>query len=124
MAERCLGTNRDGTPCSAAPRARGYCLWHDAALASERETWRAKGGANKSNKSRAKKQLALTSDDLLATLSRAITKVEAGELEPGPANAMASLARAMNSIRETTEIERRLGELEARALTSNDRRFA
>lgn len=58
---------------------------------------------------------ALTSEELLVTLSRAITRVEAGELQAGPANALASLARAMTSIRETTEIERRLMELEQRA---------
>jgi hypothetical protein len=49
--------------------------------------------------------------------------VEKGELEPGPANAISSLARAMTSIRETTEFERRLAELEGRAALANDRRF-
>jgi hypothetical protein len=63
----------------------------------------------------------MTSDDLLVTLSEAIRKVDRGELEPGPANAISSLARAMNSIRETTEIERRLAELEQRAGVTDTR---
>jgi hypothetical protein len=65
----------------------------------------------------------MSTDDLLATLSEAIRRVEAGELEPGVVNAMANLARAMNAIRESSEIEQRIRELEQRAGLANDRRF-
>lgn len=115
MEERRHEHHATGAPCLAQPvRPSGYCYWHDPAIATERDAARRQGGYNKSNRSRAAKTMALTSDDLLLTLSRAILKVEAGTLEPGPANAMASLARAMTSIRETSDLEQRLAELEAR----------
>jgi hypothetical protein len=102
---------------------RPFCLMHDPASADMRREAGRKGGHARSNQKRARKAMptALTSDELLVTLSRAIDKVEKGELEPGPANAIASLARAMNSIRETTEIERRLSELEQRAGVADSR---
>ena len=59
--------------------------------------------------------MALTSDELLVTLSRAITKVETGELPAGPANAIASIARAMVAVRQSSDLEARLAELERAA---------
>ena len=118
MVERCSAQTRDGNPCSARPLpGSDRCPWHDERLAGRRREWSRRGGVGRSNASRARRSLpaALTSEELLATLSQAITKVERGELEAGPANAIASLARAMNAIRETTEIERRLADLEAAA---------
>jgi len=93
---------------------RRWCIWHDPGAEEQRREMSRRGGEARSNQARARKELGatLTSDDLLATLSRAIKRVEKGELEAGPANAIASLARAMNVIREATEVERRLEVLE------------
>jgi hypothetical protein len=122
-AERCQAVTKSGKPCSATVVADGMCAWHAPSWAERRRQWSSEGGRRRSNAARARKELsaALTSDELLVTLSRAISKVEKGELEPGPANAIASLARAMNSIRETTEIERRLSDLEQRAGVADSR---
>ncbi len=126
MLRTCKATTVAGSACSAQPvRPDGFCYWHSPALTTERDAARRRGGEHRSNRLRAAKAMpaALTSDDLLVTLSRVIAKTENGEIEPGPANAISSLARAMNAIRETTELERRLSDLEARAGIVNDRRF-
>jgi hypothetical protein len=118
MAARCSAIARSGSRCASPVLPESaYCFVHDPAAADRRREASKKGGHARSNAARAAKAMppALTSDDLLVTLSEAIRKVERGELAPGPANAISSLARAMNSIRETTEIERRLEELEGRA---------
>ena len=127
MLRTCQATTTAGSACSAQPvRPDGFCYWHSPALATERTAARRRGGEHRSNRLRAAKAMpaALTSDDLLVTLSRVIAKAEKGEIEPGPANAISSLARAMNAIRETTEIEQRLADLERRLNTSNDRRIS
>ncbi len=114
----CKATTAAGSACSAQPvRPDGFCYWHSPALATERDAARRRGGEHRSNRLRAAKAMpaALTSDDLLATLSEAIRRVEAGELVPGVVNAMANLARVINVIRETSEIEQRIRELEQRA---------
>ena len=122
----CKATTTAGSPCSAQPvRPSGWCYWHDPAIATERAEARRRGGEHRSNRRRAAKAVppAMSTDDLLATLSEAIRRVEAGELEPGVVNAMANLARAMNAIRESSEIEQRIRDLEQRAGLANDRRF-
>jgi hypothetical protein len=126
MAAKCQAIARSGARCNSPVLPESQWCWvHDPAAADRRREASKKGGHARSNQARAAKQLppAFTSDELLAVLSGAIRKVEQGTLDPGPANAISSLARAMNSIRETTEIERRLTELEQRAGVMNDRRF-
>jgi hypothetical protein len=124
MDGKCMATNKDGAPCRAGAWRDQLCRWHHPTLEEARAEGRRKGGYGKSNAARAKKQLALSSDDLLATLSRAMIRVEDGVLAPGPANALGSLARAMNEIRKTAEFERRIAELEQRAGIANDRRIS
>ena len=127
MTVMCSAIAKRGSRCRRPALAgKQHCLMHDPESAELRLEASRKGGHARSNAARAAKAMpaALTSDDLLVTLSRVIAKAEKGEIEPGPANAISSLARTMNSIRETTEIERRLSDLEARAGIVNDRRFA
>jgi hypothetical protein len=118
MAARCSAIARSGSRCNSPvlPESK-WCWVHDPAAADRRREASKKGGKARSNQARAAKQLppAFTSPELLAVLSGAIRKVEAGEIAPGVVNAMANAARAMNSIREMTEVEARLAELEARA---------
>jgi hypothetical protein len=124
MTVLCCAIAKSGSRCRRPALAgKQHCLMHDPESAELRLEASRKGGRARSNAARAAKALppAMTSDDLLVTLSEAIRKVDRGELEPGPANAISSLARAMNSIRETTEIERRLSELEQRAGVTDTR---
>jgi len=127
MPNQCLGTNRDGNPCSALPDpGTTWCRWHDPDRESDRAEWRRKGGANRSNRARAKKQLAaaaLTIDDLDALLCRALVQVAGGRMEPGVGSAMSVIARTITTIRSTGEIERRLEELERKAGTGTIRRI-
>jgi hypothetical protein len=114
----CKAKTAAGSPCSAQPvRPDGFCFWHSPEAATERAEARRRGGEHRSNRVRAAKAAppAMSTDDLLATLSEAIRRVEAGELEPGVVNAMANLARAMDAIRESSEIEQRISALESRA---------
>ncbi len=115
MVDRCLGRNRDGSPCSAQPRAGGYCLWHDPAGAADRAEWRRRGGQGRSHLSRAGKRAPKTHRDVQEALLRAMAGVEAGELEPARATALATLARAFLAVAEAGELEARLTELERRA---------
>ncbi len=48
-------------------------------------------------------------------LSIALRNVATGKMEPGPANALANLARAIVATQQAGELEARLAELEARA---------
>ena len=116
---RCSGTNRDGGPC-AAPVLPGEtrCAWHHPAMRERVAAGRAKGGARRSNASRARRQLlaeAMTLREVQAVLCRALRRVEAGELEPGPANALSSLGRAIAAVAQAGDLEERLGELERAA---------
>ncbi len=115
MHGRCTGTNRDGKPCSAQVWRDGLCRWHHPDLASERDEWRRKGGAGRSNLNRADKRLPRSHRDVRDTLLRALSAVEGGELEPPKAQAMASLARAFVTVAESGELDERLAALEAAA---------
>jgi hypothetical protein len=116
MAEQCQAKARSGKPCSAQVVDGRYCAWHSSApeWIEKRKQWSAKGGAQRSNKSRARKALpdALTPAELVAVLSAAITGVLAGRIQPGPVNAAANAARAIAVLREASELEQRISALE------------
>jgi len=72
----------------------------------------------RSNTARAKRQFvaeALDSEQVLGLLSVALRGVLGGKLEPGVANAAASLGRAIVAVREATEVEARIAALEIAA---------
>ncbi len=128
MPNQCLGTNRDGNPCSAMPDpGTTWCRWHDPDRESDRAEWRRKGGANRSNRARARKQLAgqvMSMSDMDAFLCASMVKVAAGRMEPGVGSAVATLARTIVAIRTAGEIERRLEHLEQVAGIGTVRRFS
>ncbi len=115
MHGRCMGTNRDGTPCSGQARpGRSMCAWHDPQLATERAAWRQKGGQSRSNKARARKRLpdnAMTMQDVQVLLGVAFKGVLSGKLEPGVGTACANIARAMAQVAGVAEIEEQIAEL-------------
>lgn len=126
MAERCQATTKSGKPCAARPMpGEPWCRAHHPDLEEERQAWSARGGRNRSNARRAAKELEGVSADtneVTAVLTRAFRKLEAGEMERGVAVALATVGKAIVSIRESTEIEQRLAALEARAGIGQERR--
>ena len=118
MPEKCSAIAKSGSRCRRPALAgKQHCLMHDPGSAGLRREASKKGGHARSNAERARKALqpAMTSEDLLVTLSEVIRKAERSEIEPGIVNCISGAARAMNEIRKSTEIERRLEELEQRA---------
>ena len=120
MDSKCTARNKDGAPCCAAAWKDGQCRWRHPDLEQQRAEGRRRGGMAKSNKARAAKAMpaALTSEDLLVTLTRVIKRVEDGDLEPGVLTAISGAARTMAEIRKSLDVEeltRRLDEMEAMA---------
>jgi len=127
MAVKCSAIAKSGSRCDRPALAGGaFCLMHSPDHAEMRREASRKGGRARSNQARAAKAMpaALTGDELLALLSACLRRVEAGTLEAGPANAIAGLAKAITAIRESTDTEARLAELEARAGLADGRRAA
>ena len=119
MVTQCQGTNRTGEPCSAhVDDGQIWCRWHDPNRAEERTEWSRKGGQARSNRARARKQLAdavMTIGDLDAFLCASLVKVAAGRMEPNVGSAVATLARTVVTIRSTGELEKRIEALEQSA---------
>ena len=119
MADRCLGQTKDGKPCAAKPLpGSDRCPWHDPAWADRRQEWSRRGGKGKSNASRAKKTLPaepMTDAEVHAWLGVVFKRVIVGTMQPGVATAAGSVARAMVVVRQASELEDRLAELERRA---------
>ncbi len=127
MASQCQGTNRTGEPCSAhVDDGQTWCRWHDPDRAEDRAAWSRKGGQARSNKQRARKQLAaavLSIDDLDAFLCSALVKVAGGRIDPGVGTAMATIAKTITTIRSTADFEKRLEDLERAAGIGSVRRI-
>ena len=118
MDGRCTATNKDGRPCSAQAWKGALCRWHHPDLEAERAEGRRRGGANKSNRARARREMAdaaLSPAELQGYVAVALRGVLAGRYTPGQGSAVAALARAAVSVREATELEERLAALEAAA---------
>lgn len=118
MVGKCSATTKSGAPCTAQAWRGGLCRWHAPELAEERAAWRAKGGANRSHKARARRDLPTDPKDLgdvKRLLGRALVDLEAGTLDPARGSAMAGVARAIALVIEKGEIEDRLSALEAAA---------
>jgi hypothetical protein len=127
MDRTCTSPNRAGGPCGAQHWKDGYCRWHHPELEAQRQAERSAGGQARSNRARARKQLAdavLTVNDLDALLCRALVQVAAGKLEPGVGSAMAGIAKTVVGIRTAGELERRLEELERAAGIGTLRRIS
>jgi hypothetical protein len=118
MVETCRGTTADGKPCAARPRpGSSWCPWHDPDLSDRRSEWSAKGGSNRSNRRRAKRQLPaepLTAEEVHAYLGVVFRGVIGGTTEPGVATAAANVARAMMDVAKASDLEERMAEIERR----------
>jgi hypothetical protein len=124
----CSAETREGKPCSARPRpGSDRCPWHDADLSDRRREWSAKGGKSRSHQARARKQLAgdiHDMSDVKVRLMVALSSVEAGKLDPGPANAMANLARAIATVAGVADFEGQLAELRHEVAALSEQRGA
>ncbi len=127
MAVKCSAIARSGSRCNS-PVLPGsdFCFVHDPAAADRRREASKKGGFARSNKARAAKLLpeAMAPEELAGWLSLLFTQVVDGRTEPRIGTAAATIARVMIDVRQATELEARLSELEARAGIVNDRRIA
>jgi hypothetical protein len=116
--ERCIGTKRDGSPCTApATGANGRCWAHSAkpaALAAART----RGGRARSNTARAIKRLPPGLKPVANLLSDALLEVHSGTLDPRAATAMAAISQAIVRVTQVGELEQKLAELEARIITA------
>ncbi len=115
MANHCLATRADGSPCRATPTASGFCFAHDPELRKRTAAARQEGGRNRANITRASKHVPRSMQHLAQRLLAAVDEVHSGELDPKKATAMASLAGAAVRVYEVGELEVRIEELEARS---------
>lgn len=124
----CIGTTNAGDPCRAAA-ANGslYCAFHDPQRAAERTEWRRMGGKASSTQKRLSRLIqdaeALETGDVLRLLSGGMLLLMEGKLEPSTLQALASAAKTIDAIQRTSELQRRLDELEA-SLSGSTRRYA
>ena len=126
MTARCLGTKRDGSPCTATVEPpQTHCWWHDPANAAKRRRAASKAGKSKPNRELAaiKGRLSGLADDVLA-----------GEVDKGVAAVASQVLnvylRAIATelkVKETEELEERIAELERTAANNtgniNGRRY-
>jgi hypothetical protein len=124
MARHCTAQNKSGAACCAQAWKDGLCRWHHPELEAQRAEERRAGGVARSNRARAKRQMmgeAMLPAEIEGYVAVALRGVMVGSITPGIANAVASLARAAVVVRETTELEQRLAELESRAGIGSER---
>ncbi len=94
------------------------CWLHDPNVAEQRREASRKGGRARSNAARAKKALPaeiMTDDELLSWLGVMLKRVMTGATTPAIGNSVATIAKAMVAVRQASELEDRLAELEQRA---------
>jgi hypothetical protein len=101
------------------------CFAHDPDLDNQRQTWVTNAGRAKSNKARLKKQLGdgtIDMKDIDGMLCLTLKGVLAGKIEPGVANAAATVAKTIQGIRTTADLQQRLEAVEAALARSRWRR--
>lgn len=112
MMPSCLGSKRDGSPCTVSVEPPlTHCWWHDPANANKRRRAASKGGKAKPNRELA---------SIKARLSDLAEDVLEGKVERGTAAVASQVLnvylRAIGmelKVKEVTELEERLEELEA-----------
>jgi len=124
---RCQATNQSGKPCSAAHWRDGWCRWHHPDLTEQRKAWSAKGGANRSNKSRARKGLPaelMTMEEVQSYLGVTLRGVLGGKVDPGVGTAVANIARAMTTVAGAGALEQQIADLAQQIAELTGRRSA
>jgi len=116
--QQCNGTNKLGEPCGgkALPGSE-FCIAHDPAKIVAITEARRKGGAARSNRAKARRELegaAMTASEINGTLAIAIRRVMSDRMTPGVASALAALSRAALEAGKASDLEQRLDEIERR----------
>ena len=119
MPERCQSRAADGKPCAANVVDGTHCAWHSAALewVEKRRQWSIKGGRQRSNAARAKRQLPVepvTTAELHAWMGLLFTRVMAGKTEPNVGTACATIAKTMVELAKASDLEERMAAIERR----------
>ena len=125
MATKCCAIAKSGKRCVTPVMAgSAYCWMHDPAAAEARREAARKGGRNRATKARALAAIpeAMSTEELAGWLSLLFKQVMAGRTEPRVGTAAATIARVMIDVREATELEQRIADLEARAGIGHGRR--
>ena len=112
--QRCPAVRKDGQPCTAQPRADGFCIGHSP----DAQEARRKGGIGSSRAARAGKLLPARLRPVVTALEDALREVHDGDLDPRVATAMASLAGALVKVYQAGELEERLRDLESKQKSS------
>lgn len=124
----CRGTTKDGKPCGAQARpGSAWCPWHDPDFAAQRAEWSARGGANSSNKARARKALpdgALSIGEVNAVMGKVLADLIAGDIEPGVATAAANVARTIDVLTRGVDLEEQIAQLRRDLAAFAERRGA
>jgi hypothetical protein len=118
MPVNCAGMTKAGNRFDRPALAgEPFCPMQSPNATDVRREATRRGGKVRSNQARAHKQLpaALTPDERNAWRSVAFKRVLTGKLVPKVGAALAARVRTMTTIREATELEQRLAELEAHA---------
>lgn len=105
MQRKCKGYKKSGERCSSWALADSeFCIAHDPKRVIELAEYRKRGGAGRSNASRARKQIAdlRNMPGVQTTLLQAIDDLKTGKLEPPVATAIATLARALVAVAGVT----------------------
>lgn len=110
---QCKALRKDGKSCTVkAVQANGYCVMHDPARATQLAGIRAAGGRAKSNTIRTVKALPANMQDVAALLLRSLSAVEADEMKPGQAQAIAALAGAYVRVVDAGELQAGIRDLQ------------
>jgi hypothetical protein len=127
---QCAHVKPGGQRCQASSLSGSvYCYFHDPAKAKHRAAARRAGG-----RKRAQRTVVLPPDtpdlelkslaDVAGCLAVTINQVRRGELDVKIANAVGYLAATLGKVLETSDLEKRLADLEAREAARRQRRQA
>lgn len=109
----CTAMRRDGTPCTARALPNDVmCFAHSATTAQKRQQAYAAGGKGRASAARVRRLVPTTLRPLLEQILDAVVEVHEGDLTPGQATAMATLANAAARLFEQAEFTARLERLE------------
>ncbi len=122
MQHQCKATTKSGEPCSARTLPGSeWCFVHDPRRIIDIADARRKGGAARSNRAKARRELegaAMTAAELNGILAVTIRQVLSEKTAPGVGSAIAALSRAALEAGKASDFEQRLDAIERR-LTRN-----
>lgn len=115
MFTRCKANTKSGEQCpNGVMKGYDHCFVHEPAMKERRRESSKTGGHNKSTERRTYKRLPSDLRGALDTLYRTLAGLEAGDVEPAKATAIATVSRAIVTVYEAGLIETKVRELEER----------